>query len=426
MISGVVSRIFSDVTFLLVASVLQRAATVGVIFFAVGRLAVAEFGALTYAYGTATGLSAFLGDLFASAVLKYVRGKDGEFRAGEIRTAALTTDLLLGAFLAGTIMAVTVGGAVTLVAKNGWLPHALPAGLIAFLIIMNGAWFSILSRCGAVKLGALASASGSFFILLAAYAATELTTASAYLWIMVLGLLWSTACYAFWASRSGLFKVAARFRHFASLKEEHFGFLWKTGLSWALGGPVHWVCLSMLYAAKGGAVQTAIFTAWFQWYLLLNFIPSALVQLTIPWLAQGYEKGYRLLFRRLLLLLAGFGGFSLTFCVLVVLNIDRVLAFYPYSYRDSSRELLIVLSYGVVAGLVTFSTHAYLAAGRVNANLLVNVAYSSSYFLLTAVLVARMDWGALGIALAILASATLQFGIQLGLLHRLQAQANNV
>lgn len=410
------SRLFSSAAYLFGASILQRAAAIGLIFFAVGQLSASEFGSLTYIYATATSLSAFLADTFSSAALKYLQQPAERFRSVANRREA--SDLFWAALMGACVISVVVFTVSGFTTNTESLAHSFPAAIIALLVVLNGTLFALFSRNGAMKIGASASISGSVVIIAIAFFFRDNPSSSFYLWVVAFGLLITTSCYFFSSRVFNILQISTILFSFPTIRHERFQFLWKTALALALGGPVHWACLSMLHSTEGGVLQIAIFSAWFQWYLLITFIPSTLVYFTLPWLAKGYRLGSKVFSHRILLILSAFALFGLAVFFLILTNDDHVLSIYKQDYHGSRTELLLSVSGGIVAGLVTLSSHAYLASGRVTGNLIITCFYSVSYLSITFLLANSMNLGALGLFLAILVSASLQLLAQLAILFR--------
>lgn len=402
------SLFLSNAILLLGATALQRAAALALIFFAAQRLSVVEFGTLAYVYTTATTLSAFIADGFAAAILRFARPGNESTEADP----QVLTDFLLGAVCCAFFMALVVFGFASVAAEHDQILVALFAAAIAFLLALNGALFAVFSRHGKLRVAAPASAVGSLVVLGFSLFATPQTPLWSHLLAAALGL--GLTCLSFLAGLR--FSSGMRFGklsfHFPSLRNERLKFLWKTGVALALGGPVHWLCLSMLHGSSDGAEQVAVFALWFQWYLVLVFVPTTLIHMTLPWLSAAVEHAPRLFARRVLILM-GMGGAAGLALMLGVMELSgSILAFYPSAYAGSANALYLAVACGLMGGMAAILMHAYLALGKVTENLLITLFYSSCYLILSAALVWHFKMGAQGLFIALLSSILLQFVCQ--------------
>lgn len=400
----------------LMASLFQRGAAVALTVSAVRFLDPSDFGAFGYGYATAVSLSAFLGDAIAAAIL---REPDKQLPLAGLREEILPAYLAF-AFLGAAFISALVGIVGLIALKDSSEDGILAMMALSFSLVLNASIFAFLCRCGFRKQAAVISLGGSAFILGASALPSGFHAPGAYLWISAMGLLGSLLCHIFYVVYRVLpLSQFVRGGKIAVLRGERSGFLAKTCAAFALGGPVHWICLSILAGADDGLLHVGIFSAFFQWYLVLTFIPSSLVYVTLPLLAEAYSTGGRGRFARRLYSLIGIS--AVIGSLLVALSLfsqGLVSRYYGIAYGEHWWAFVASIACATVAAMLAFGTQACLAAGRAKENLYATLTYAFFYLALTIVLVGFGGAGALGMFLAILVAGVLQLGVQNYLLLR--------
>lgn len=410
-IPNIFRTILSAPTLVFCANALQRGAAIILISLAIARLSPVEVGVLTYIYSSATALSSFLGDAFASVILRSVKknrqGSDGT----ENSNLRLSVELLVKSHLMALLMAIFVFlilGALLPVSQSS---NSLPAFFLSFLVISNAFWYSMIARYGSPIYASIGSLCGSLVILILAIINTSYLTAYFYLWLPVFGFAISNAIYVFWGFRNRFIQsLITPNGKWVVNREQNVG-LWKTITSLSLGGPIHWLCLSMLYRATDGVAQTAIFSAWFQWYLVLTFFPSAAMQITIPWIL-GDDGSKESSCYKVHQLIKWYISVGVVLFVLFIFFIDEIIAYYPTAYASAKFELILAFCCGIGAGLGTMLTHSLLAIGKAAQNLTVAICYSTGYLGFVGILVGYFGCGALGMYVAIFISLCCQLVMQ--------------
>lgn len=404
-----------DAVFVLSASVLQRGSAFVLTISAVRHLAPSEFGAFGYGYATAVGLSAFFGDAISAAALREPDTKGGlAGPCGVVLSAYFGLAIVGAAALAGL-----TGLAAILGAENRSVGGTFAIVVLSFCLALSTSAFSILCRRGYRKHAAVCSIGGSAVILTGAIWPGGLPDASAYLWVSAVGVMATLACHLAHLSRKAGLDIRVSRSSIAGLRGERASFLAKTSAALALGGPVHWLCLTILASSGDGMVQVAIYAAFFQWYLVLTFLPSSLAAITVPWLAAGYStKGGGELSRRLNRVLGYVLAVGGGVVAVAAFGAPTVAGLYGTEYAEHWPALVAAIACAVVAVLIAFGMQAYLASGRAGENLLATLVYSAQYLASTAILVGYFDWGALGLFTALLLASLVQLGLQHYLLAR--------
>jgi len=189
-------------------------------------------------------------------------------------------------------------------------------------------------------------------------------------------------------------------------------FTFPTMATMALGGPVHWLCMSMLGSSVAGMRQIAIFSAFFQWYSILTFIPASLTNFTIPWLAKvklDRENLFRAYALKVLLanIVLGAGLLGSVFMLK-----DHILALYGKDFVGEGSVLLLLAVCGFFASLITTMNQISWASGKTWGNLLTAFAYGIAYVAGTFVFVKILNHGVIGLIISILIASLIQGCIQ--------------
>jgi EPS I polysaccharide export inner membrane protein EpsE len=397
------------------SAVVQRLSVLLMTICAARLIGAAEYGKFAIVYATCTSFSGFIGDGLAATANRYAavqgEGDDGPaFLAGAtIASFALCVALLVGLLTAALapLFNAMLGHGMALT------PFIRLAGLISVFLLFNTVLSALLNTYRHNVAAAWVALLGA--VLSAALALLGALRAGAY--GMCLG-------YALGSALSALLAFVLLQRRVALplLRPRYIGQFLRSGkmqeftlptiATMALGGPVHWLCLSFLAASPAGLQRVAVFTVLFQWYSILTFVPSAMMNFTIPFLARARALGAQA-FRRAAasVVLATLGLSALLLAALCLLRAP-VLALYGPDFAGEGRLLILLGVCGLLASLITVMNHVAWAAGRSWSNLGSATVYALAYVGAALVCIRFLDMGVLGLASAILLASVLQGAIQ--------------
>lgn len=176
----------------------------------------------------------------------------------------------------------------------------------------------------------------------------------------------------------------------------------------ALGGPVHWLCMSFLGSSTSGVQQIAVFTALYQWYSILTFVPSALMNFTVPWLTRSKLHGEAAFRQRALQVLALMSVGVGVLMVGVIFFKSTILSLYGPDFMAEEGVLIVLTASGFLAALITVMNQIAWAASASWSNLLAAWSYGLTYVMTAFVLINGWQLQALGLAWGILTASLVQ------------------
>lgn len=208
-------------------------------------------------------------------------------------------------------------------------------------------------------------------------------------------------------------QFSRKFINLANLQKYIFSgifqsFTFPTMATMALGGPVHWLCLSFLGSSDSGVRQIAIFTAMFQWYSILTFIPSALMNFTVPKLARAKELGDSVFRRQAMHIAMASVICAASLLTMVFLLEQFILELYGADFLNEGTALKILAACGFVGSLITVMNQILWARGKTWSNLGTALVYGIVYVVATLFLVKYADYGVTGLAVSILIASLVQ------------------
>lgn len=179
--------------------------------------------------------------------------------------------------------------------------------------------------------------------------------------------------------------------------------------SMALGGPIHVYCLTILQSTTlDRPNELGIFGLSFVCYTLVSFLPGAFGQFLVPWLLKNQRLSTAQAFRYVTKLYAIAGSFLLIGITLAnFIGLERLIP----TLAHAQQSVYILSFTGFIAGFIALYSFFLNATYKSNFVLLSTIYHSISYILLTYLFVKYLNWGAVGLACAILLSSTGQLVI---------------
>ncbi|MCA1324322.1 oligosaccharide flippase family protein [Herbaspirillum sp. alder98] len=397
------------------SAVMQRLSVLVMTILAARIIGASELGKFAIIYATCVNLTGFIGDGLAATVNREVplagqRSVNAQYEMASMLMSfcvvlALVLSLLTAVFApllsqvisgnADLTSYVRISSVMTLCLLPNTVANALlnsfDKNLPAAIVASIGAVVSVsLGLAGAMRAGSFGMCLGfavGMVLLSVAYA----ILLKRYFPGLNLGLPELRNYF-----RSGVFRA----------------FTFPTMAAMALGGPVHWLCLSFLGSSAAGVREIAIFSALFQWYSILTFIPGALMNFTIPWLARAKVVGeaeFRQRALRIVLLMSGTVGVLLA---LVVLFEPYILALYGPDFARESGVLVLLAVCGFLAALIAVMNQISWAAGKTWSNLMAASTYGVAYIVSAFVFIRVLHFGASGLGWSILIASLIQGSLQ--------------
>lgn len=395
------------------AAVTQKASILILTIVAARLMGATEFGKFAIIYATCINLTCFIGDGLAATMNRYVplAAKDSDDAAHDIAGMVLSFALLLAFALSAAMIAFAPLLNVLIGAAFDLTMYLRLAGLIVVFLVLNTVLAALLNTFGKYEAAAISSISGSAAVLCLVLVGAQFDGAFGMCLGFCAGTFLSTLVYS-WVLRKNfprpLFTLTYLKKFIRSDIIQKFTF--PTTATMALGGPVHWVCISFLAASKTGMHDIAVFTAFFQLYSIFTFIPAALMNFTIPWLANAAQNGH--LRGRAISAIAIHAGVSGLFLSLIIIFKDNILALYGADFKSEADVLLLLSVCGFLASLIAVMNQISWAAGKTWSNLLTASVYGVAYIVGSIVFIKIFAIGVLGLVIAIFVASLLQGGVQ--------------
>lgn len=359
----------------------------------------ADYSNFFFYYSSITGLSVFIGEGLGVSISRFLSTakEKSELIVFNSIATGLITSLLPGFFLANQI----------------WLHpevqlNPLTVVSIVFLAMMLSLSSILQYICVSVGLKRFLGTSQIVFALVILLS----SGASAYFlnWQLVL----TTLCFVVLTSNSVLMFYLLRNKvgQFPRVNWLTVFDLVKKSLpicgAMALGAPVHVYCLSVLKKVtfNFNPAEVGVFGISFVSYTLVSFLPGALGQFLVPWLLNRSEKSsIESAFLTVSKLYASAGA-TLLFVIFIALKAG-LTNLTPLLIGRETVILLLSIT-GLLAGFVALTSFYLNAIFKSRLVFLSSILHSVLYVVLTTFLVSYLNWGAIGLATAILIATTSQ------------------
>lgn len=397
------------------AAVMQRLSILIMTIVAARIIGADELGKFAITYATSVNLTNFIGEGLAATANRYIplADKNSKDSADEIASMILAFTISISLILSA---AIGIGAPLinyVIQSDHDLTNYFRMASLIVLFLLPNtvgNALLNSLEKSGSAAISiAIGSTAVMIFGLLGAIANGSFGMCIG----LVFGTLVSTVIY--WRMLQKLFPISLEFRrHIKKFIESNIflKFTCPTTASMALGGPVHWVCISILASSGAGIRSVAIFTAFFQWYSLLTFIPSALMNFTIPWLAKA-KVNPEISFKRHAIAIVGMNlGIGVFLMIGIWFFQKIIIGLYGPDFQDEGNVLMLLSLCGFVGSLTTTMNQIFWASGKSWSNLFAASIYGVIYISGALIFINILHMGAIGLGFAILLASLVQGAVQ--------------
>lgn len=173
-------------------------------------------------------------------------------------------------------------------------------------------------------------------------------------------------------------------------------------LSSVLVAPVTWLCGSLLVQCPGGYREFAVFTAANQWFLVLTYVPAAVLAAILPILSSGsLRHDAQRLGRFLRGAVAANAAIVVPAAMAGAALSPQIMQSYGPEFSLEGPTLVSVLMTAAVAALLQPVAQLIAATGRMWLGLAMNLGWALLFLLGTHLL---LPWGGYGLAVARLAA----------------------
>lgn len=397
-------------TLILFTSIAQRGVVIFIMIIAARSLLPKDFGLLSYIYSSIVSLSAFAGEAIAVYIYRYWKISNID----NICDAAKVNSFLFLAFAAATTGAALVSLVVALTINQDLILIVAISACISFCVIFSPAVFAILNKINKLTSTSVNIIFGTIVIISIAFFVQFRPSVSGYLSAVAAGLAVTLSMNILKLWKVGSFIGSQKLLKRIEVNSEQKTFLLSTGLSMALGGPIHWCCIYLLSISSNGLLEVGIFSAFFQWYLIITFIPSALSGFTIPWLTGHAKKSNSDMFSLVAWRAIKIATlFAVGIIIFGFLFGHLVVTIYGPNYINTDRTFLLAMVAAALASVMIIVNQIYLAEGRASRSLLYAATYSTVYLVSSAVLTLCFELGANALYISILLALFVQFLTQI-------------
>jgi O-antigen/teichoic acid export membrane protein len=229
----------------------------------------------------------------------------------------------------------------------------------------------------------------------------------------------------------GVRKEAARSGLLFTIKNlwSESGLIWRFSvpalLTGILYGPTHWVCNALLVNHRDGYAQMGQFNAANQWFWALLFLPGVLGQVALPMLCERLGQNNTFDTRRVMIMSVKINAMvTIPLVVCGSLVSPFIMGLYGVEFREGWPTMVAVLLTGGLIAVQMPIAQTISAVGRMWVLSIMNLAWATCFVGLTWLLVG-WGWGALGLAVARLASHVLHTGWLFAYARTLLHDTNN-
>lgn len=391
--------------------VVQRLSMLVMTVLAGRLLGAAELGKFAIVYATCVTLTGFVGDALAATLNRHVASASDQPEAIRFERGSMVLSFCVALAL-GLALLIALGAPWISRKASGSseLAHYIViAAVMTVALLPNTVMNALLNALGRNRTAATVATTG-------AVSSVAMGLLGAYGWGalgMCIGfaagsLLLSGLYFALLQRVSSVSLISlAQMRQYLS-SGLLSSFTVPTLATMALGGPVHWLCMSFVGSSPSGVQQIAVFTAVYQWYSILTFVPYALMNFTVPWLTRSKLNGEAAFRQRaqqvLTLISVGVGALM----VGVIFLKSTILSLYGPDFMNEECMLIVLAASGYLAALVTVMNQIAWAAGANWSNFLTAWIYGLTYVMTAFVLVKGWQLQALGLAWGILVASLAQ------------------
>lgn len=353
----------------------------------------ADYSNFYFCYSSITGLSVFIGEGLGVSISRFLlTAKDRlDFIVFNSIATGLLTSLLAGFFLATQI----------------WLhPEVQLTKLTIITVIFLAMMLSLSSIlqyiCASIGLKRFLGGTQIFF------AVTILLSASASAYLFDWQLVLTALCCVVTVSNFvlALHVIRNKVGQLQAINWPTVSDLIKKSLpicgAMALGAPIHVYCLSLLKKASflTNPAEVGVFGISFVAYTLVSFLPGALGQFLVPWLLthnnkSNVESAFLTVSKLYALASAG-----ILICILFALKLGATHLTPLLAGHET--VILLLACTGLLAGFVTLTSFYLNATFKSHTVFMSSVLHSILYVILTNLFVSHLNWGAAGLATAIL------------------------
>lgn len=388
---GPLASLFEGAAWRLAGSLISRGSSLAYFVVAARVLGPKDFGAfgvVTATVGMAQVLAgAGLGVTATRHVARY-RLSDPERAARVLSLCELTAAAFAGATATALLL---LSPALARGLANPALEAPLRAsGLMLFLGAVTGAQSGALIGCGAFGTLTRTAARASLIGLPAMAAAAWWGTVEAFVW----GLAAPMAALLVLNQRA----LAREVRRKSLLEDGWWserglllGFSLPAFAGSLIAAAANWACAAMLARSAGGYSEMGIYSAAFQWYNVLIFVPDLIGQVALPMLAGERDVENR---RGIVKAAVGINASVVGPLVLVALIASPlIMRLYGPAYAGSAPTLAVTV---LVAGVVALQmplVDRLVASGRMWAVTALNAAWAAALLLFSQALVSHGAFG---------------------------------
>jgi O-antigen/teichoic acid export membrane protein len=395
--------------------VVQRLSMLVMTVLAARLIGAAELGKFAITYATCVTLTSFVGDALAATLNRHVASASDQ--PPSIRYER-------GGMVLSFCVALVLGLALLIALGSPWIsrwisgsselaPYIVISAVMTLALLPNTVMNAFLNALGRNRTAATVATAG-------AVSSVAMGLLGAYGWGafgMCIGfaagsLLLSGLYFAVLQRVSSVSLISlAQVRQYLSSGLLP-SFTVPTLATMALGGPVHWLCMSFVGSSPSGVQQIAVFTAVYQWYSILTFVPSALMNFTVPWLTRSKLQGEAAFRQRALQILVLMSVGVGTLMAGIIFFNSTILSLYGPDFMAEESVLIVLAASGFLAALITVMNQIAWAAGASWSNLLAAWIYGLTYVTTAFVLIKGWQLGGRGLAWGIFIASLVQCLLQ--------------
>ncbi len=167
--------------------------------------------------------------------------------------------------------------------------------------------------------------------------------------------------------------------------------------------PVHWTGVALLVNQPEGYAEMAVFSAANQWFSLLLFLPGVITNTLMPVFSDFAGKGDIIQLRKSLKMgVSMIAMFIIPMSVVAIAGSPYIMTLYGSDYSAGWPVFVAIVLAALAAGVLNLFGNMLAAFNKMWARLFADMAWASVYIICAYLFLRHYNYGALGLALAML------------------------
>lgn len=405
LLNGIGKSIGINVLWTILGSVFTQILTLATFYFIAKILDVKEYGEFAIVRSTIFMFTIFVGyslGITATKCIAEFLATDNE-KTGKIIGVTLKVSFIVGFIISLTVLICAPFISVYSFNSSSLIEELRISSFVLFFSSLNGSLNGILAGFKSFKLIAKINFCASVFsVFTIPFFSIYFGLYGAMFGLCLNSLILCLINFYFVGVTLKINFIKIEFRGTSSLMSILYKFTLPAMLSGVMGGPVTWICNSMLVRQPNGLEKMAVFDVAYQWRNAVLFVPVLLGQVILPYFSSSSNdpETFKKMFRANILI--NF-TFSIIVAVLISFFSKIIMGTYGKKYEEGDLLLMVLVFTTVLNSVNSVVGQAIAGKGKMWAGFYLNLIWGTTLIISTYVLLG-MEYSSLGLAIAYLIS----------------------